>query len=173
MAILKSRFFSFGLILAIAFLLLTSLVLSTATAAVGEWIRIDTSDFLIMIFNILNMVISFAMITILFALMFKILPDSKIRWKYIWPGAILTGFLFTIGKTALSFYFGKATPESVYGAGGSVILILLWVTYSSMILFFGAEFTHTYSDKLVGKPQPTEIANSVNKETEHDNKVVL
>lgn len=166
--ILKSRVFSFGLILAIAFLLLISLVLSTATAAVGEWIRIDTSDLLITVFNILNLIISFGIITILFALMFKVLPDVKIKWKYIWPGAILTSFLFTIGKTALSFYFSKATPESVYGAGGSVILILLWVTYSSMILFFGAEFTHIYSIKYGEKPKPTEIANSTHEETEQE-----
>lgn len=166
--ILKSRVFSFGLILAIAFLLLISLVLSTATAAVGEWIRIDTSDLLITVFNILNLIISFGIITILFALMFKVLPDVKIKWKYIWPGAILTSFLFTIGKTALSFYFSKATPESVYGAGGTVILILLWVTYSSMILFFGAEFTHIYSNKYGEKPKPTEIANCTHGETEQE-----
>jgi membrane protein len=162
--IIKSRLFSFGLILAIAFLLLISLVLSTATAAVGEWIRIDTSDFLITVFNIFNFIVSFAIITVLFALMFKILPDAKIKWKYIWPGAVLTSFLFTIGKTALSFYFGKATPESVYGAGGSVILILLWVTYSSAILFFGAEFTHTYAERHGQKSNPTEIAHSTNAE---------
>lgn len=156
--VIKSRLFSFGLILAIAFLLLISLVLSTATAAVGEWIRIDTSDFLVTIFNIFNFIISFGIITVLFALMFKILPDAKIKWRYIWPGAVLTSFLFTIGKTALSFYFGKTTPESVYGAGGSVILILLWVTYSSMILFFGAEFTHTYTNRYGEKSKPTEIA---------------
>ncbi|HSY60528.1 MAG TPA: YihY/virulence factor BrkB family protein [Cytophaga sp.] len=159
--VVKSRLFSFGLILAIAFLLLISFVVSTATAAIGEWIRIDTSDFLVTVFNVFNFIISFVIITILFALMFKILPDAKIKWKYIWPGAFLTSFLFTIGKTALSFYFGKATPESVYGAGGSVILILLWVTYSSMILFFGAEFTHTYAVTYGEKPKPTEIADSV------------
>lgn len=171
--ILKSRLFSFGLILAIAFLLLISLVVSTATAAVGEWIRIETSDFLVTVFNVFNFIISFVIITVLFALMFKILPDAKIRWKYIWPGAVLTSFLFTIGKTALSFYFGKATPESVYGAGGSVILILLWVTYSSMILFFGAEFTHTYANNHGEKAKPTEIADTkYETEEEHANTIL-
>lgn len=170
--VVKSRLFSFGLILAIAFLLLISLVLSTATAAVGEWIRIDTSDILVTIFNIVNFILSFGIITVLFALMFKILPDAKIKWKYIWPGAILTSLLFTIGKTALSFYFGKTTPESVYGAGGSVILILLWVTYSSMILFFGAEFTHVYSNRYGEKLKPTEIANATKKEIENHSEII-
>jgi len=170
--IIKSRLFSFGLILAIAFLLLISLVVSTATAAVGEWIRIDTSDFLVTVFNIFNFIISFGIITVLFALMFKILPDAKIKWKYIWPGAVLTSFLFTIGKTALSFYFGKASPESVYGAGGSVILILLWVTYSSMILFFGAEFTHIYAGRYGEKPKPAEIANAATEEIENHSEVI-
>lgn len=164
--IIKSRLFSFGLILAIAFLLVISLVVSTAAAAIGEWVRIDTSDFLVAIFNIFNFIISFGIITVLFALIFKILPDVKIKWKFIWPGAILTSFLFTIGKTALTFYFGKAAPESVYGAGGSVILILLWVAYSSMILFFGAEFTHTYAVRYGEKAAPTEISES-NKENTH------
>lgn len=170
--VVKSRLFSFGLILAIAFLLLISLVLSTATAAVGEWIRIDTSDVLVTVFNIVNFIISFGMITVLFSLMFKILPDAKIKWKYIWSGAVLTSFLFTIGKTALSFYFGKASPESVYGAGGSVILILLWVTYSSMILFFGAEFTHIYAARYGEKPKPTEIANVATEKIENHSEVI-
>lgn len=144
---LKNRLFSFGLILAIAFLLLISLVVSTALAAVGEWFRTDESDALIFVFNCINFIISLVVISFLFGLMFKMLPDTKIRWRHVWFGALLTGILFTIGKTALAFYFGKATPESAYGAGGSIVLMLLWVSYSSMILFFGAEFTYTYTQK--------------------------
>ena len=144
---LKNRLFSFGLILAIAFLLLISLVVSTALAAVGEWFRTDESDALIFVFNCINFIISLVVISFLFGLMFKMLPDTKIRWRDVWFGALLTGILFTIGKTALAFYFGKATPESAYGAGGSIVLMLLWVSYSSMILFFGAQFTYTYTQK--------------------------
>jgi membrane protein len=143
--LLKNRLFSFGLILAIAFLLMISLVLSTALTAVGEWFRGDGSDAMIYVFNIINFIFSLIVISFLFGLIFKILPDAKIKWNRVWMGSLVTGILFTIGKTALGFYFGKATPESAYGAGGSIVLLLLWVSYSSMILFFGAEFTYTYS----------------------------
>jgi membrane protein len=159
--ILKSRLFSFGLIIAIAFLLLISLVVSTGLTALSDIIKAYTSDFTVVIFNVLNFVFSLAVISILFALMFKILPDAKIQWKHVWMGSLLTGLLFTIGKTALAFYFGKADPASVYGAAGSVILMLLWVSYSSMIVFFGAEFTAAYARRYSGKVAPTEIAKSV------------
>jgi membrane protein len=156
--ILKARLFSFGLILAIAFLLLISLVISTALAAMSGWIKVDTSGLMVIIFNTLNFIFSLSVISILFALMFKILPDAKIKWKHVWLGSIVTGLLFTIGKTALAFYFGKAQPASGYGATGSIILILLWVSYSSMIMFFGAEFTAAYAKLYSGKVPPSEIA---------------
>jgi membrane protein len=155
---LKARLFSFGLIVAIAFLLLISLVVSTALAAVTNWITDDTSKMMIMVFNGFSFLFSLTIISTLFALMFKILPDAKIKWKHVWLGAVVTGILFTIGKTALAFYFGTTNPGSVYGAAGSIILILLWVSYSSMILFFGAEFTAAYAKKYSGKLPPTEIA---------------
>ncbi len=156
--ILKTRLFSFGLILAIAFLLLISLVISSALAAMGNWIKGDGSGLLVIIFNMLNFIFSLGVISMLFALMFKILPDAKIKWKHVWLGSLVTGILFTMGKTALAFYFGKAHPASVYGAASSIILILLWVSYSSMILFFGAEFTAAYAIMYSGKVAPTEIA---------------
>jgi membrane protein len=90
--------------------------------------------------------------------MFKFLPDAKIKWRDVWIGSFLTAFLFEIGKFGLGFYFGKANPGTGYGAAGSVILILLWVTYTSMIVFFGAEFTHAYANMFSGKIQPNEIA---------------
>ncbi len=156
--ILKARLFSFGLILAIAFLLIISLVISAGLAAISEWSERYASELTIILFYILNFIFSLAVISMLFALMFKILPDAKIKWKHVWLGSVLTGLLFTIGKAALSFYFSKAEPASVYGAAGSVILILLWVSYSSMILFFGAEFTAAYSKMYLPKVPPTEIA---------------
>jgi membrane protein len=157
-AILKARLFSFGLILGIAFLLTISLVVSTALAAMSNWIKVDTSPFMITAFQIFNFIMSLAVISTLFGLMFKILPDAKIEWKHVWLGSIVTGLLFTIGKTALAFYFGKAEPASVYGAAGSIILMLLWVSYSSMIMFFGAEFTAAYASRYSGTVPPTEIA---------------
>ena len=156
--ILKSRLFSFGLILAIAFLLIISLVISTALVAMSSWIKVDTSEFMIVVFEIINFIISLVVISLLFAMIFKILPDAKIEWKHVWLGSLVTGILFTIGKTALSYYFGKAEPASVYGAAGSIILILLWVSYSSMILFFGAEFTATFAKKYSGIVPPSDIA---------------
>jgi membrane protein len=91
-------------------------------------------------------------------MMFKILPDAKIKWKTVWIGAFITAVLFEIGKFALGLYFGQADPASGYGAAGSIILILLWASYSSMIVFYGAEFTKVYSDDRVGVAPPTENA---------------
>ncbi|MBI3232427.1 MAG: YihY/virulence factor BrkB family protein [Bacteroidetes bacterium] len=154
----KARLFSFGLILAISFLLLVSLVITTGLAALSNWIQSDSSEVMMVVFSILNFLLSIVIISILFALMFKILPDVKIKWKDVWLGSLLTGVLFTIGKTALAIYFGKANPASGYGAAGSIVLVLLWVSYSSMILFFGAEFTANYSKVYSGKVIPSENA---------------
>lgn len=158
LSILKVRFFSFGLILAIAFLLTISLVISTAITAMSNWIEAGSALWLANGFKVINFLISLGVISTLFGLMFKILPDAKIKWKHIWLGSIVTGLLFTIGKTILAFYFGKADPASSYGAAGSVVLILLWVSYSSMIMFLGAEFTAAYANMYSRKVPPTEIA---------------
>ena len=156
--IIKARLFSFGLILAIAFLLTISLVISTALVAISNYIQFESSQFIMTIYGILNFIISLLVISALFALIFKILPDAKIEWKHVWLGSLVTGILFTLGKMSLAYYFGKAEPESVYGAAGSIILILLWVSYSSMILFFGAEFTAAYAKMYSGIIPPTAIA---------------
>lgn len=156
--LLKARLFSFGLILAIAFLLTISLVISTALVAISNYIHFESSQLMMTIYGILNFIISLLVISALFAMIFKILPDAKIQWKHVWLGSIITGILFTIGKMALAYYFGKAEPASVYGAAGSIILILLWVSYSSMILFFGAEFTAAYAKMYSGIIPPTDIA---------------
>ncbi len=159
--IVKARLFSFGLIVAIAFLLLVSLVVSTGLTALSGLISGYTSQVMVVIFNIVNFIFSLVVISLLFAMMYKILPDAKIEWKHVWVGSLITGLLFTIGKTALAFYFGTADPGSVYGAAGSVILMLLWVSYSSMIVFFGAEFTAAYARRYTGKVPPMEHAKSV------------
>lgn len=156
--IIKARLFSFGLILAIAFLLTISLVISTVLVAITNYIHFESSQFIMTIYGILNFIISLIVISTLFAMIFKILPDAKIQWKHVWLGSLITGILFTVGKMALAYYFGKAEPASVYGAAGSIILILLWVSYSSMILFFGAEFTAAYAKKYSGTVAPTAIA---------------
>ena len=142
---LKDRLFSFGLILSIGFLLLISLLLTAGLAAFSEWIKGHLPDFMMFIFQLINFLLSFAVITVLFALMFKILPDARIRWRDVWIGAMVTTLLFIAGKFGLGIYFGKAEPDSTYGAAGSVILIMLWVSYSCMIVFLGAEFTKQYA----------------------------
>jgi membrane protein len=157
--ILKARLFSFGLILAIAFLLTISLVISTALVAISNYIHFESSQLMIDIYRLLNFIISLLVISALFGMIFKILPDAKIQWKHVWLGSLVTGLLFTMGKMGLAYYFGKVQPASVYGAAGSIILVLLWVSYSSMILFFGAEFTVAYAQKYSGTIAPTAMAN--------------
>ncbi|WP_394758483.1 YihY/virulence factor BrkB family protein [Flavobacterium sp.] len=156
--IIKARLFSFGLILAIAFLLTISLVISTALVAISNYIQFESTQLMMTIYGILNFIISLLVISALFAMIFKILPDAKIQWKHVWLGSLVTGILFTLGKMALAYYFGKAEPASIYGAASSIILILLWVSYSSMILFFGAEFTAAYAKMYSGIIPPTAIA---------------
>jgi membrane protein len=156
--ILKARLFSFGLILAIAFLLTISLVISTALVAISNYIAFESSQFIMTLYGIINFIMSLLVISALFAMIFKILPDAKIEWKHVWLGSLITGLLFTLGKMSLAYYFGKAQPASIYGAAGSIILILLWVSYSSMILFFGAEFTAAFAKKCSGTVAPTAIA---------------
>jgi membrane protein len=148
--LLKSRLLSFGLILTIAFLLLVSLVITSILAAMSKWMEPYWPAYHMSLFQIANGLISLSIISVLFALMFKILPDAKIKWRYVWVGAFLTGLLFEAGKFALGLYFGKAEPGSRYGTAGSVILVLLWVSYSSMIVFYGAEFTKAYADHFHG-----------------------
>ena len=147
---LKGRLFSFGLILSIAFLLLVSLVITSVLATMGRWMEAHWPEYIMFLFQTAIFLISLSIISVLFALMFKLMPDAKIKWRYVWVGAFLTGLLFEIGKFGLGLYFGKAEPGAGYGAAGSVILILLWVAYSSMIVFYGAEFTKAFADHYHG-----------------------
>ncbi len=155
---LRDRLFSFGLILSICFLLLVSLLLTTALEAFSGWIKGHLPDFILYVFKLINFVLSFSVITVLFALMFKILPDAKVKWRDVWIGAMTTALLFTIGKFGLGVYFGKAEPGSTYGAAGSVVLMMLWVSYSCMIVFFGAEFTKQLAVHKGRKIEPAENA---------------
>ncbi len=156
---LKARLFSLGMIITIAFLLLISLVITTLLSALSGYIRHNWPEYIMVLFQAVNIVISFAIIVFLFAIMFKYVPDAKIKWKTVWIGSILTSLLFVLGKTGLGIYFARADPGSGYGAAGFVILILLWTSYSSMIVFFGAEFTRANSDfRNRGKVKPEDYA---------------
>jgi membrane protein len=154
----RMRLFSFGLIITIAFLLIVSLVVSTLLSAFGNWLTGHFSETFFMVLQIINFILSFSILAVLFALMFKFLPDAKIKMKHVWIGSILTAFLFGLGKFALGLYFGKLNPGQGYGAAGSIILIMLWVSYSSMIVFYGAEFTRAYANFISGRIAPSEFA---------------
>lgn len=140
----RDRLFSFGIVISIGFLLMISLLITTLVTAFSTYLTNYFPDFLIVLFEAFNFVLSFGVICILFALMFRILPDAQIDWKDVWIGATVTSLLFVIGKFLLGIYFGTVKPESAYGTAGSVVLIMLWVSYSSLIVLFGAEFTKQY-----------------------------
>jgi len=158
LTLVRTRLFSFGLIVSIGFLLLISLIITTILAALSDWVLNHWPNLLLVIFYGLKFIISFGVVMFLFALMFKFLPDAKIQWKHLWLGSVLTALLFLMGKTAIGFYLSKTNPGSAYGAAGSIILILLWVSYSSMIFFYGAEFTRAYADDVTGKVSATDVA---------------
>lgn len=138
---IKQRFLSFGMVLAVGFLLLVSLVISAALAVPGKFL----GGFLAMpefVLSAINLVVSLAGTTVLFALIFRYVPGTRLAWKAVWIGAAVTAFLFTIGKFLIGLYLGKAAVGSAYGAAGSLIVVIVWVYYSAMIFLFGAEFTH-------------------------------
>lgn len=145
MRMVMDRLISFGMVLAIGFLMLLSLVISTAVAILKEYIEDIAPVITAVGLIILNYVISFFFITVLFGAIFKLLPDIKIRMKITLYGAALTTVLFLIGEFLMGFYFGKSNPGSVYGGASSIVLILLWVNYTCIIMFFGAEFTVQYA----------------------------
>jgi membrane protein len=161
LGIIQDRILSFGFILVLGFLLLVSLLLTAAIALVGEWF--GTGPGMETLAQILNFVLSLALITVLFAMIFKFLPEAKIAWHDVWIGAFLTAVLFTVGKFVLGLYLGKSGVDSSYGAAGSLIVLLIWVYYSSQILFFGAEFTQVYANRFGSQVAPSDNAVAVPK----------
>jgi membrane protein len=156
--IIRVRLFSFGLIVSFAFILIVSLVVSAMISALGHWLSGHFTTSFPITLQVVNSIASLIILAGLFALMFMFFPDAKIKWHHVWVGSLVTAFLFDIGKFALGFYFGKANPGAGYGAAGSIILIMIWTSYSSMIVFYGAEFTHAYAQLYSGTVPPTEIA---------------
>ncbi|KAB1067744.1 YihY/virulence factor BrkB family protein [Tamlana haliotis] len=138
---------SFAFILVIGFLLLVSFLITTAISALTNYIQVVLPSFSVYIAFLLNAMVSISIIAVLFALIFRYLPDVKIRWKTVWVGGLITAILFVLGESLLGIYLGKTNPGSTYGAAGTIVLILLWVSYSCLILFFGAEFTYVYAQR--------------------------
>ena len=142
---LKTRLVSFALLLGIGFLLLVSLVIDTGLTALGSYLEANFSGATILL-RFLNSLVSFTVSTLLFAMMFKLLPAVDIQWSDVWTGSLVTALLFTVGKFLIGYYLGKSNVASSYGAAASIITILLWIYYSSLILLFGAEFTKAYAE---------------------------
>jgi membrane protein len=157
---LRQRFFSFAMVLAIGFLLLVSLVvtavLSSFTAMLGS--LLGDATFLA---HAIDILVSFGFVTLLFALIYKYVPDVEIQWRDVWVGAALTSILFTIGKYLIGLYIGTSGVGSTFGAAGSLITILVWVYYSSLIFFLGAEFTRVYATQYGSGVAPAENAQSL------------
>jgi membrane protein len=133
---------SFAAVLALGFLLLVSLLVTASLAAAGKFIAPYLPEGVL---HIVSTVVSFAVVTMLFAMMFKWLPDVSVAWRGVWVGALLTALFFEIGKAAIGFYIGKQGLESTYGAAASIVVVLIWVYYTSQIVLMGAEITHAYS----------------------------
>ena len=159
---IRKRLLSFGMVLVIGFLLLVSLIISAVLAGISK-LEISPLPGFTPLWQLLNFGISFGFISLLFALIYKYLPDAKVRWKDVWVGAIITALLFSIGKYLIGLYLGRGSFGSAYGAAGSLIVFLAWVFYSAQILLFGAEFTQVYARKYGRQIRPTkhsEITNS-------------
>jgi membrane protein len=147
------RLLSFTMVLGIGFLLLASLVVSAMLSALGQYIgtRLPLADFWL---QLLNFLISFLVITLLFGMIFKFLPEIKIAWKDVWLGAAVTSALFTLGKFLIGLYLGRSRVGTTFGAAGSLAILLIWIYYSAQILFFGAEFTQVYANKYGSRIVP-------------------
>jgi membrane protein len=154
-AFIGKRVLSFGMILGVAFLLLVSMVISAALSGIGSWAKGYLPAALTGgVLEGLNFLVSFAVISVLFGAMFKVLPDAHIRWRDVWLGACVTSLLFTLGKLGIGFYLAKSATASAYGAAGSFVLVVLWLYYASLILLAGAEFTKEWMCSSGNPPKP-------------------
>ncbi|CAI2767520.1 YihY/virulence factor BrkB family protein [Flavobacterium collinsii] len=161
---IQNRIMSFSMIVSVGFLMLVSLMLNAVLDLLNSRLKIYLEDSMVYLFYVINLIIVLVSITLLFAIIFRTLPDGVIKWKDAFIGAGCTAVLFLIGKFAIGFYLGNSTIASVYGAAGSVIIILVWVYYSAIILYFGAEFTKVYAKSFGGQIAPNEYAVEIKKE---------
>lgn len=164
---LKDRFLSFTMVFGLGFLLMVSLVVSAGISAMAKFVG-DAMPGIPWLWELLNNVVSFGVFTLMFALIYKVLPDAKVQWRDVWVGALLTALLFTIGKFAIGLYLGRGSIGSAYGAAGSLVVLLLWIYYSAQILFFGAEFTKVYAKRFGSRIVPEEGAVALSPEARAD-----
>ncbi len=154
---LRQRFFSFAMVLAIGFLLLVSLVVTAVLSSFTSMLTSFLGD-ATFVAHAIDILVSFGFVTLLFALIYKYVPDVEIQWRDVWVGAALTSILFTVGKYLIGLYIGTSGVSSTFGAAGSLITILVWVYYSSLIFFLGAEFTRVYATQYGSGVAPAENA---------------
>ena len=154
--ILRDRVLSFAMVLGAGLLLLASLIIGTVLSAAGRFM--GDAGYQAWLWQTINLAVSFGITTVLFAMLFKILPDAKVRWRDVWIGAAATAALFSLGRFLIGWYLGQAATESTYGAAGSLVALLIWIYYSTQILFLGAEFTQVYARTYGSKIEPTENA---------------
>ena len=159
-ATIRERFLSFSMILVIGFLLLVSLILGAILSALGGYLG-EMMPGMEFFWQVVNFVVSFGVTTLLFALIYKVLPDVKFAWHDVWMGATVTALLFTIGKWLLGLYLGNQTLSSAYGAAGSLVVLLIWIFYSAQIFFVGAEFTQVYARRAGEGVVPDEKAQPI------------
>lgn len=161
---IQNRLMSFSMIVSLGFLMIVSLLVNVILDIANSRLKLYFPESTIYLFYVINIVIVFSIITLLFAIIFRTLPDGIIKWRDACFGAGCTAILFMIGKFAIGYYLGNSTIASIYGAAGSVIIILVWVYYSSIILYFGAEFTKVYAKTYGGKIFPNEYSVEIKKE---------
>lgn len=145
--LVRERILSFGMILGVGFLLIVSLVMSAALAALGEWWAAAFGNQALLL-EVVNFLLSFGVITVAFALIYKLIPRVSVQWRDVWIGAAVTALLFTVGKSLIGIYLGRSAVTSAFGAAGSLIVLLLWVYYSAQIFLLGAEFTWVYAHEF-------------------------
>lgn len=156
--LILSRLRSFGLVVSIGFLLLVSLLVSAALSAVSARIQRSALGSPVLLQG-LNLIVSLAVMTLLFGLIYRVLPDVRLAWRDVWTGAVVTALLFSIGKFLIGLYLGQSTVASSYGAAGSVVVLLVWVYYSAQVILLGAEFTRVYAEHRRGRaPPPNNLA---------------
>ncbi len=153
-----NRLLSFSLIVCIGFVMMVSLMLNAMVSAFSNYISRYSTEMSVTLIQLTDVVLSFVAVTFLFSLMFKLLPDAKIKWKDVFVGGLITSLFFNLGKLGIGYYLGQSNLSSVYGAAGSVIIIMVWVYYSSIILYLGAEFTKVYAKFYGGKIYPNDYA---------------
>lgn len=158
MQTIKNRFMSFGLILSIGLLMLASFVISAALSFFTDYLREIFPGVAVILFKLLDLVVSTGVITVLFALIYKYLPDAIIRWKDVWVGSFITALLFVLGKFLIGWYLSFSDVGSAYGVAGSIIIILVWIYYSSLIVFYGAEYTQQYSKRFGAGIRPKDYS---------------